>query len=80
MGEEIKIIDVQVENGGTLIQVDIDLNYSRGTERLFINIKDIFKALNNYLYTKEDDNLKAMGFEKLIGEDGKELSNPNLII
>lgn len=74
MGEEIKIIRVEAENGGTLIQVDI--SYSKGNERLFIEVKDIFKALNNYLYESYDKALLNQGFEL---EDPKNYKNPNLL-
>lgn len=74
MGEEIKILDVRAENGGTLIQVDIAS--SKGKDRLFINTKDIFKALNNYIYETFDKEMIKGGAELVDPENYK---NPNLI-
>lgn len=59
MGEEIKITDVQVENQGTLIQVDTDKG------RLFVPTRAIFKALNNYHVRANEQALIEMGFEKI---------------
>lgn len=59
MGEEIKILAVQAENYGNLIQVDTEKG------RLFIPTRDIFKALNNYLINLEGAELKKMGFEQI---------------
>lgn len=74
MGEEIKIVDVQAENYGTLIQVDI--KSSKGSDRLFIETRQIFKALNNYLYLVYDKRLLEMGAELI---DPVNYKNPNLI-
>lgn len=71
MGEEIKIKSVEAENGGTLIQVDTDKG------RLFIKTRDIFRALNNYIYLKFDDEMLKNGAEL---EDPEHYINPNLII
>lgn len=73
MGEEIKIIDIQSENNGTLIQVDFKSSVEQG--RLFIPIRDIFKALNNYLYLDEEKDMLAMGMEKI----DPQIPNINLI-
>ncbi len=74
MGEDIKVESVVAENGGTLIQVDISSNSING--RLFINTRDIFKALNNYLYEANDKEMLKIGFEL---KDPKNYKNPNLI-
>jgi hypothetical protein len=74
MGEEVKIIAVQAENDGTLIQVDFYVN-GRG-DRMFLPIRDVFKALNNYAYLKLDKTMLDMGFEL---EDPENYKNPNLI-
>ncbi len=70
MGEDINIKAVEAENNGTLIQVDTDKG------RMFIEIRDIFRALNNYLYLQHDEALKTMGFEL---EDPENYKNPNLL-
>lgn len=74
MGKEIKIIDVQAENGGTLIQVDFATEDS--SARMFIPIKDILRALNNYLQLAQDDVMLKQGFEL---EDPENYKNPNLL-
>lgn len=58
MGDEIKIQDVQAENGGTLIQVDTDKG------RMFIETRAIFKALNNFIQTAYEKEMLKMGYEK----------------
>lgn len=70
MGDNIIIQDVQIENDGTLLQVDTDKG------RMFIEMKLVYKALNNYAYLKYDESLKSMGFEL---EDPENYKNPNLI-
>lgn len=74
MGEEIKIIKVEAENDGTLIQVDFVSSKEQG--RLFIEVRDIFKALNNYAYLQHDKTMLQMGFEII---DPDNYKNPNLI-
>jgi len=63
MGEEIKIIDVQAENYGTLIQVDFKSSTEQG--RLFIPTRDIYKALNNFAVRLEEAEMIKMGAEKI---------------
>lgn len=58
MGEEIKIQDVQIENDGTLLQIDCDKG------RLFVNMRDVYKALNNYAQVRHEKTLLKMGFKK----------------
>lgn len=70
MGEDIKIKDVQIENDGTLLQIDCDAG------RLFVKMRDVYKALNNYAYLKHDQTMLKMGFEP---EDPDNYENPNLI-
>lgn len=63
MGEDIKIIGLEIENNGTLVQIDF-----KGTEangRIFVPMRDILKALNNYLYTQDELSMEKMGFEKI---------------
>lgn len=74
MGEEVKVLDVQSENCGTLIQVDFEVGGKK--DRMFIDIKDIFRALNNYLYLAEDKRMIEMGAELIDPENYK---NPNLL-
>lgn len=74
MGEEVKIIDVQAENGGTLIQVDFEVGGKK--DRMFIEIAVIFKALNNYLYEQHDSVMLKMGMELI---DPDNYKNPNLL-
>lgn len=74
MGEEVEIVKVIAENGGTVIQVDIKT--STYSDRLFINTRDIFKALNNLIYLQHDKELLKMGFEL---EDPENYKNANLI-
>lgn len=74
MGEEIKVIKVEAENDGTLIQVDFKTSTEQG--RLFIEVRDIYKALNNYAYLKHDKTMLDMGFEL---EDPENYVNPKLI-
>lgn len=75
MGEEIKVIDVQLENDGTLLQVDFEVGEKK--DRMFINIRDVYKAMNNYAYLKHDKTLLDMGFEL---EDPENYKNPNLLV
>lgn len=63
MGEETKVLDVQAENNGTLIQIDVE--NSRGTDRIFVETFQILKALNNYLYTRNEQEIIKSGAEKL---------------
>lgn len=70
MGEEIIIKDVQVENQGTLLQVDTDKG------RLFIKMRDVYKALNNHAYLLNDEYMLSNGWEL---EDPDNYINPNLI-
>lgn len=74
MGEEVKIKDVQVENDATLLQVDFEVG-GKG-DRMFIQMRDVYKALNNYAYLKNDKTLLEMGGELIDSENYK---NPNLI-
>lgn len=67
MGEEIKVTAVEVENDGTLIQIDC----SKG--RLFVEVADIFIALNNYAYRKHDQECIKIGMEKI----DSDAPNPN---
>jgi len=74
MGEEVKILRVEAENGGTLIQVDFE---TRGIkDRMFISTSEILKALNNYLYERQDKEMIANGAELIDPENYK---NPNLL-
>jgi len=63
MGEETKVLDVQAENNGTLIQIDVE--NSRGKDRIFIDTFKILKAINNYLYILEEQEIIKSGAEKL---------------
>ena len=74
MGKEIKVLQVEAENGGTLIQVDFEVENKK--DRMFIEVSDIFKALNNCLYQKQDDEMIKLGAELLDPENYK---NPNLL-
>ena len=74
MGEAIKIIDVQAENDATLIQVDFEVGGKRG--RMFIEVRQIYRALNNYAYLKHDKTMLEMGAELI---DPVNYKNPNLI-
>lgn len=70
MGEEIKVQAVEAVNGATAIQIDCDKG------RLFVSTRDILKAINNYLYEREDAELEKMGFEKI----DPAAPNQNLIV
>ena len=70
MGEEIKIIEVRAENNGTLIQIDC----SKG--RLFVEVADIFMALNNQAYRVHDEWCTKNGMEKI----DPDAPNPNELI
>lgn len=59
MGEEIKVFDVQAENGGTIIQIDTDKG------RLFVETYKVMLALNNYIYAAHDKSLQDQGFERI---------------
>jgi len=76
MEEEIVIKNVESQNNGTLISVDILIPSTHTQHRIFVEIRDIFKALNNHLYKTHDEALIAMGFEL---EDPENYKNENLI-
>ena len=72
MGEQIEIVKIEAENNGTLVQVDFKSSREQG--RLFIEVRDIFRVLNNYLHETADKEMEKQGFEKI-----KDWVNPNLI-
>lgn len=74
MGNEVKVLDVQVENGGTLIQVDFEADGKK--DRMFIPLSQILIAINNQAYQAYDRKMLDMGFEL---EDPENYKNPNLL-
>ncbi len=70
MGEDIIVHRVEAENGGTLIQLDTSAG------RLFVEVSEIFRALNNYLYTADDERAIKNGAELIDPENYK---NPHLL-
>lgn len=74
MGEEVKVIAVEIENGATLIQVDFEVGGKK--DRMFIETSSILKALNNFIYKSYDKEIEKMGFEL---EDHETYKNPNLL-
>lgn len=63
MGEHFDIKAVEAIDCGALIQVDFRGETTGG--RMFIPIRDIFKALNNRIQTDYEEGMVAMGFEKI---------------
>ena len=64
MGEHVEIIKVEAENNCTLIQ--IDARTSKEQIRLFVEVSDIFKAINNQLYRANDKYcVETLGMEKI---------------
>jgi len=63
MGENFEIKAVESVNEGTLIQIDFKGETTGG--RMFLPIRDVFKALNNYLQTAHEHALvHTYGFTK----------------
>lgn len=62
MGEHFEIKAVEAIDCGALIQVDFRGETTGG--RMFIPIRDIFKALNNRIMTDYEEGLVEMGFKK----------------
>lgn len=65
MGDLIKIESVEIENNGTLIQIDTDKG------RLFIDTNSILMKLNNFLYQENERALLEAGFEKIKGKENE---------
>jgi hypothetical protein len=74
MGEEVKVLSVDIENDGTLLQVDFKVGDKK--DRMFVSMRDVYKALNNYAYAKHEQTMLANGFEL---EDPENYQNPNFI-
>jgi hypothetical protein len=74
MGDEVIITQVVAENWGTLIQIDFEVNNKK--DRMFLPIRDVFKALNNYLQENSVKEEIKMG---AVLEDPENYVNPNLI-
>lgn len=74
MGEEVKVLNVDIENNGTLLEIDFKVGDKK--DRMFVEMREVYKALNNYAYANHEKAMLAMGYEL---EDPENYQNPNLI-
>lgn len=63
MGESFDILRVDAANNGTLLQIDFRGETTQG--RMFVPMRDVFKALNNYLQCANERDMIATGWEKI---------------
>lgn len=69
------IIELNLANGATLLQIDIYDEEEATTSRIYIKTVDIFKLLNNHLYKELERQQELEGFYKIKDEPNENFIN-----
>lgn len=69
------IVELSLANCATLLQVNIYDEEENTTSRIYIKTVDIFKLLNNHLYTELEKQQELEGFYKISNEPNENFIN-----